>query len=216
MSAPSRVQTLLAKLHKLALPIVTAESCTSGLLASTLTSKPAAPSVLLGGVTSYSPLFKHKTLGVPARVLDTSQGGPGDVSRECALAMARGVLNHSGLLDPSDTRQFKFGVLKERGQGIGVSTTGFLDGIPEGEDERRVGEVWVGVAWVFKGKEGQRVETFNVAHKEGEARPEAPHQMDENDARREARKNEVVKKAVDIVMDVVEELEKGAKAEEQK
>jgi nicotinamide-nucleotide amidase len=116
--ASSRIHRLLNALQRLALPIVTAESCTSGLLASALTSRATAPSILLGGVTSYSALFKSKILGVPEEVLNTEKGGPGDVSRECAEAMARGVLKHSGLLDPSDERAFKFGVLLERGQGV--------------------------------------------------------------------------------------------------
>jgi PncC family amidohydrolase len=111
----SRIHLILSALQRLALPIVTAESCTSGLLASALTSRPTAPSILLGGVTSYSELFKRKILGVPECIL--GEGGPGDVSRECASAMAHGVLKHSGLLDPSDMRESKFGVLLERGQG---------------------------------------------------------------------------------------------------
>lgn len=204
----SQVHKLLTTLQKLALPIVTAESCTSGLLASALTSRPTAPSILLGGITSYSPLFKSKTLGVPARILDKSQGGPGDVSAECALAMARGVLHHSGLLDPQEERQFKFGVLLERGQGIGVSTTGFLDAAPEGE-ERRIGEVWVGCQWVFNGKEGERVEQINVGHIEGKV--EKGEAQDKDDANREERKNEVVRKAVDMVLEVVSELERAEK-----
>jgi nicotinamide mononucleotide (NMN) deamidase PncC len=97
-------------------------------------------------VTSYSLLIKRTILGVPADIL--GEGGPGDVSRECAAAMAHGVLRHSGLLEPSEERDFKFGVLLERGQGIGVSTTGYLDKVPDGVDESRAGEVWVGAHWV--------------------------------------------------------------------
>jgi nicotinamide mononucleotide (NMN) deamidase PncC len=202
----SRVHLLLSALQRLALPIVTAESCTSGLLASALTSRPTAPSILLGGITSYSNLFKARTLGVPEHILDTDAGGPGDVSPECAAAMARGVLEVSGLLKPEEERQFKFGVLLERGQGIGVSTTGFLDKVPEGTSEERTGEVYVGCHWVFKGKVGERVERLAVGDVEGKR--DIEDKQDQQDANREARKRHVVERAIQVVSEIVAELER--------
>lgn len=227
----SRIHRLLSALQRLALPICTAESCTSGLLASVLTSRPTAPSILLGGVTSYSTLFKHRTLGVSEDILNTEKGGPGDVSEECAEAMARGILRHSGLLEPWDDRVshvlrvtptntnyldqiFKFGVLLERGQGIGVSTTGYLDKIPEGENPDREGEVYIGCYWVFKGREGTRVQKLDVSEIEGSIDKE--EKQDKKDANREARKKHVVDRAIQLVYEVVAELERpenGGKSE---
>lgn len=129
------------------------------------------------------------------------------MSAECASAMARGVLRHSGLLDPSDDREFKFGVLLERGQGIGISTTGYLDSVPDDEDKRRVGEVWIGCSWRFKGKEGERVERMFV----GDVKGKIEEDQDEHDANREERKKRVVRRAVDVVLEVVTELESAEK-----
>jgi nicotinamide mononucleotide (NMN) deamidase PncC len=212
----SRIARLLHSLHKLALPVVTAESCTSGLLASSLTSRPNAPSVLLGGVTSYSPLFKARALGVPAAILDTARGGPGDVSRECAAAMARGALAHSGLLEPDEERQFKFGVLLERAQGVGVSTTGFLDAVPDGTDAGRVGECYVGVRWLFKERADERVVRVDVGDVRGT--PDTAQHQDQDDADREARKHAVVDRAIGLLEEVVGELERaeGGQQEEKK
>lgn len=67
--------------------LVTAESCTGGLVASTLTAVPGASEVFLGGVVAYADRVKESELGVPREVLERH----GAVSAETAAAMARGA-----------------------------------------------------------------------------------------------------------------------------
>jgi nicotinamide-nucleotide amidase len=69
------------------LTIAVAESCTGGLLAARLTSRPGSSAYVLGGVTSYSNEAKQELLGVPAELIDKV----GAVSAEVAQAMADGA-----------------------------------------------------------------------------------------------------------------------------
>lgn len=69
------------------LTIALAESCTGGLLASTLTDVAGSSAYVLGGVVSYSNEAKMRLLGVPESTLN-SQGA---VSAETATAMATGA-----------------------------------------------------------------------------------------------------------------------------
>ena len=69
------------------LKLVTAESCTGGLLASLLTDVPGMSHAFERGFVTYTHEAKHELLGVPLPVLD----GPGAVSRACAIAMAEGA-----------------------------------------------------------------------------------------------------------------------------
>jgi nicotinamide-nucleotide amidase len=71
--------------------VATAESCTAGLVAGTLTEVPGTSSILDRGFVTYSNEAKHEMLGVPQDTLRMF----GAVSRETAEAMARGVLGHS-------------------------------------------------------------------------------------------------------------------------
>lgn len=67
--------------------IGTAESCTGGLIAATLTAVPGSSEVVRGGVVSYWPEVKMEVLGVPAGVIDAF----GVVSEQCAQEMSRGA-----------------------------------------------------------------------------------------------------------------------------
>jgi PncC family amidohydrolase len=69
------------------LTIATAESCTGGLLASTLTDIAGSSDYVLGGVISYSNSVKQNLLGVRPSTLEQY----GAVSPETAAEMARGV-----------------------------------------------------------------------------------------------------------------------------
>jgi len=69
------------------LTIALAESCTAGLLASTLTDVAGSSAYVLGGVVSYSNEAKMRLLGVPESTL-SSQGA---VSAETAAFMATGA-----------------------------------------------------------------------------------------------------------------------------
>ena len=71
--------------------VATAESCTAGLVAGTLTEIPGVSSILDRGYVTYSNEAKHEMLGVSRDILARH----GAVSRETAEAMARGVLGHS-------------------------------------------------------------------------------------------------------------------------
>lgn len=74
-----------------ALKIATAESCTGGLIAATLTEIPGSSDVVERGFVTYSNEAKQTMLGVPATTLEEF----GAVSRETAEAMAKGALANS-------------------------------------------------------------------------------------------------------------------------
>jgi len=73
------------------LKIVTAESCTGGLVAGCLTSVAGSSAVLERGFVTYSNEAKIELLSVPAELIATL----GAVSAETAAAMAHGALAHS-------------------------------------------------------------------------------------------------------------------------
>lgn len=73
------------------LKIVTAESCTGGLIAASLTAIPGASLVMERGFITYSNEAKSELLGVPAELISRR----GAVSEEVALAMVDGALKHS-------------------------------------------------------------------------------------------------------------------------
>lgn len=67
--------------------LVTAESCTGGLLGALLTDVPGASAVYLGGVISYAYRVKEALLGVDGALLAEK----GAVCEEAARQMARGA-----------------------------------------------------------------------------------------------------------------------------
>lgn len=73
------------------LMVVTAESCTGGLVASALTEISGSSAVVDRGFVTYTNEAKHEMLGVPLSTLDKF----GAVSRDTAEAMARGALGHA-------------------------------------------------------------------------------------------------------------------------
>jgi nicotinamide-nucleotide amidase len=73
------------------LRIVTAESCTGGLIAGLLTEIPGSSDVVERGFVTYSNEAKEDLLGVPADLIHAH----GAVSAEVARAMAEGALKHS-------------------------------------------------------------------------------------------------------------------------
>ena len=73
------------------LKLATAESCTGGLLAATLTDIAGSSDVLDRGFVTYSNAAKRAMLGVPPATLERH----GAVSRETAEAMATGALAHA-------------------------------------------------------------------------------------------------------------------------
>ena len=73
------------------LQVATAESCTGGLVAGTLTEIAGSSDVVDRGFVTYSDAAKEAMLGVPAAILKRH----GAVSRETAEAMATGTLAHA-------------------------------------------------------------------------------------------------------------------------
>jgi nicotinamide-nucleotide amidase len=74
------------------LTAVTAESCTGGLVAASLTHHAGSSDVVLGGFVTYSNLMKHRLLGVETVLFEQV----GAVSEAVALAMAEGAVRESG------------------------------------------------------------------------------------------------------------------------
>lgn len=113
---------LLRTLRARGMTFGTAESCTAGMISSTLGNVPGASEVLLGGIVSYANEVKENVLGVPHEILETA----GAVSEECAGYMARGAK-------------------KVLGCDVAVSVTG-IAGPGGGTEEKPVGLVCFGLA----------------------------------------------------------------------
>lgn len=82
---------LLERLRSAEMKIVTAESCTGGLIAALLTEIPGSSDVVERGFVTYSNAAKTECLGVPAELIAEL----GAVSAEVAASMALGALRHS-------------------------------------------------------------------------------------------------------------------------
>lgn len=104
------------------LKIATAESCTGGLIAASLTEIPGSSDVFERGFVTYSNEAKTEMLGVPAGLIAEH----GAVSEPVARAMAEGALAHSSA-------------------DIAVAVTG-IAGPGGGSAEKPVGLVFIGAA----------------------------------------------------------------------
>jgi nicotinamide-nucleotide amidase len=102
--------------------VATAESCTAGLVAGTLTEIPGVSSILDRGYVTYSNEAKHEMLDVSREILKTH----GAVSPQTAEAMVRGVLGQSRVH-------------------LAVSVTG-IAGPDGGSEEKPVGLVYFAAA----------------------------------------------------------------------
>jgi nicotinamide-nucleotide amidase len=83
--------TLFNTLVEEKLTLVTAESCTGGLVAAAITALPGSSQVLERGYVTYSNAAKETDLGVASSILQAK----GAVSAETARAMAEGALQRS-------------------------------------------------------------------------------------------------------------------------
>lgn len=86
-------KVLLDICTKKKLTLATAESCTGGLVAATLSEIPGSSSVLDRGFVTYSNEAKQQMLGVTPATIDVY----GAVSTECAEEMAKGALAHASV-----------------------------------------------------------------------------------------------------------------------
>ena len=87
----AQAEKLLADARAQGLKIVTAESCTGGLIAGLLTEIAGSSDVFERGFVTYSNDAKRELLGVPAALIAQH----GAVSAEVAGAMALGALAHA-------------------------------------------------------------------------------------------------------------------------
>jgi nicotinamide-nucleotide amidase len=84
-------ETLLQRCREAQVMLATAESCTGGLIAATLTEIAGSSDVVERGYVTYSNDSKIYALGVPAEIV----AGHGAVSEPVARAMAEGCLRKS-------------------------------------------------------------------------------------------------------------------------
>ena len=87
----AQAEKLLADARAKGVKIVTAESCTGGLIAGLLTEIPGSSDVVERGFVTYSNEAKRDLLGVPSELIARH----GAVSAEVARAMAQGALTRS-------------------------------------------------------------------------------------------------------------------------
>lgn len=87
----SLLQEVSTSLKRLHWQLVTAESCTGGLIASSITDLPGSSAWFERGFITYSNLAKQEMLGVPEELIIKH----GAVSKEVARAMVTGALQHS-------------------------------------------------------------------------------------------------------------------------
>lgn len=118
----ARVATVM---QRRALMLASAESCTGGWIAKTLTDLSGSSAWFEAGVVSYSNQAKISLLGVRSETLERT----GAVSEETALEMVSGALNRLNV-------------------GIAVAVTG-VAGPTGGTPQKPVGTVWIG--WQRRG-----------------------------------------------------------------
>lgn len=85
-------ERLLARCRAAGLTVATAESCTGGLVAHTITRIPGSSACFVGGVVSYADSAKIELLGIGAAVLVAH----GAVSAQTAKAMAESIRGRLG------------------------------------------------------------------------------------------------------------------------
>jgi len=116
------VVNLLAAQNK---TIVTAESCTGGLIASQITSIAGASAVFNAGFVTYSNTMKQKMLGV-----------------------AEATLQQYGAVSEAVVREMLQGALDRSGANVGIAVSG-IAGPDGGTAEKPAGTVWI--AWTSAG-----------------------------------------------------------------
>ncbi len=116
-------ESLLKAARKRRIGLVTAESCTGGMVSAALTEVPGSSAAFSCGFATYSNRAKHRLLGVPKEILRAH----GAVSGQTAEYMAKGAL--------------------ERAQGeagLGIGITGIAG--PGSAGDKPAGLVYIAVA----------------------------------------------------------------------
>lgn len=122
MTNTDLANALLQACQERGIMLVTAESCTGGMIIAALTDIAGSSAVVDRGFITYSNEAKMEMLGVSAATLEAH----GAVSRETALEMAEGALTRSRA-------------------GLALAVTG-IAGPGGGSAEKPVGLVWFGLA----------------------------------------------------------------------
>lgn len=122
------------------LTLATAESCTAGNIAATITAIPGSSRFYKGGIIAYSDEVKENILGVNPEILASK----GAVSEETVIEMAKGAM-------------------KSMNSDCAVATSG-IAGPTGGTPDKPVGTMWIAVA--VKG----RMETIMLQGDEGRNR----------------------------------------------
>lgn len=138
-----KVNLLSQNLLEKKLLLVTAESCTGGMIAAAITDLSGSSNVFERGFVTYSNESKKELLSVPSSVIDEY----GAVSEQCARYMVLGALSSS----KAD---------------IAVSVTG-IAGPSGGTEEKPVGLVYIGVG--VRGRDTE-VSAFNFSGNRNEVR----------------------------------------------
>ncbi len=86
-----KAQKIVTLFSERGIKLATAESCTAGMIASTIVDIPDASKMLDRGFVTYSNLSKMEMLDVPYKELEEY----GAVSKEVARSMAKGAIDHS-------------------------------------------------------------------------------------------------------------------------
>ncbi|MDC7234840.1 MAG: CinA family protein [Spirochaetales bacterium] len=119
MSFEEHSRSLLELSRQNKLTLVTAESCTGGLIAGALTEIAGSSDVVWGGFVTYANEAKTAVLGVPSALIEEK----GAVSEEVVCAMVKGALEKSGA-------------------SMAVAVSG-VAGPGGGSPEKPVGTVWI-------------------------------------------------------------------------
>jgi nicotinamide-nucleotide amidase len=128
ISISALVQQLAAKLLAKNLIMATAESCTGGCIAQSLTAVAGSSNWFDSGFVTYSNAAKQRLLNVPAELF--ASNGPGAVSEAVVLAMTAGAIANSRA-------------------NVAVAVSG-IAGPDGGTEEKPVGTVWI--AWQYENK----------------------------------------------------------------
>ncbi|NVJ66699.1 MAG: CinA family protein [Gammaproteobacteria bacterium] len=118
------LETIAQKLIDKGLMVVTAESCTGGMISAACTDLPGSSKWFDRAFITYSNDAKHEMLGVPTELIE----GAGAVSMDVVKSMAKGAYNRAG-----------------KGKRIAVAVSG-IAGPDGGSEDKPVGTVWFGYA----------------------------------------------------------------------
>lgn len=112
--------------------VVTAESCTAGLLSAMLTETPSSSAYFQGGWVVYSNKMKTENLGVPS-----------------------GLIRKEGAVSEAVARKMAEGALKKAKSDFALALTG-IAGPGGGSPEKKVGTVWIALAQ----KKGLKIQSY--------------------------------------------------------